>query len=192
MLIGSMVSSVLFPQVFGWIPATRATRRSTKTMGLVSVPTCTAPVTSIKSSSSLSANMDNADMLLDSGPFIVGFALVIGIAAQGWINNMTQGDRGLGAFLRDGGGFAGSGFSKIGSSDGDAVSGADPLPWLKLPDLDFVEVAGKEQSAEMQLEGLRLKMNKALQEGKLEQATELRQELEAIMKANGFDFTPEE
>jgi D-alanyl-D-alanine dipeptidase len=35
-------------------------------------------------------------------------------------------------------------------------------------------------------------MNRALQEGKVQQAIELRQQLEEIMSANGFDFTAEE
>jgi hypothetical protein len=129
--------------------------------------------------------------MLSSAPFIVGFALAFGIAAQGWINNMTQGERGLGAYLSDGKGFGGSRFSPAGGS-GDAVSGEDPLPWLKLPKLDFVEVAGQADSAEMQLEGLRQKMIRALQEGNVEEATDLRQQLEDIMTANGFDYTPNE
>jgi hypothetical protein len=129
--------------------------------------------------------------MMSSGPFVVGAALVLGIAAQGWINNLAEGDRGLGAYLSDGGGFSGSGFSDKANRENDAVSGDDPLPWLKLPKLDFVDVAGQEDSVEVQLETIRRKMNVALEEGQFEQATEIRKELEEIMTANGFDFTPE-
>ena len=104
---------------------------------------------------------------------------------------MISGDRGLGAYLSDGKGFAGSRFSPAGGS-GDAISGNDPLPWLKLPTFEFVEVAGQGDPVEEQLESLRRSMNRALQEGKVQQAIELRQELEAIMAENGFDYTAEE
>lgn len=130
-------------------------------------------------------------MMSSSGPLIVGAALVLGIAAQGWINDLAKGDRGLGAYLSDGGGFSGSGFSSKATKESDALSGDDPLPWLKLPSLDFVDVAGQEEPVEMQLEQIRQKMNQALDEGRIEQATEIRKELEEIMTANGFDFTSE-
>lgn len=139
----------------------------------------------------LDAGVDDEIVMMSSGPFIVGAALILGIAAQGWINNLAKGERGLGAYLSDGGGFSGSGFSDKANRDNDAVSGDDPLPWLKLPKLDFVDVAGQEDSVEVQLESIRRKMNAALEEGQFEQATEIRKELEEIMTANGFDFTPE-
>ena len=139
---------------------------------------------------SLTTTTDD-DLMLSSVPFIAGFALLLGIAAQGWINTMIGGDRGLGAYLSDGRGFAGSRFSPEGGS-GDAISGNDPLPWLTLPNLDFVDVAGQVDPVEVQLELLRRSMNQALQEGDLQQATELRRELEGIMAENGFDYTADE
>eukprot|EP00429_Kryptoperidinium_foliaceum_P039094 CAMPEP_0176178424 /NCGR_PEP_ID=MMETSP0120_2-20121206/91422_1 /TAXON_ID=160619 /ORGANISM="Kryptoperidinium foliaceum, Strain CCMP 1326" /LENGTH=59 /DNA_ID=CAMNT_0017516577 /DNA_START=1 /DNA_END=177 /DNA_ORIENTATION=- len=53
---------------------------------------------------------------------------------------MLEGDQGLGAFLKDGSGYNKSGFQNIQGSKGKS---SDPLPWLKLPQLDFVEVSGQ-------------------------------------------------
>ena len=130
-------------------------------------------------------------MMLSSGPIVVCVALVLGVAAQGWINGLAGGDRGLSSYLGDGSGYSGSGFSEK-PTDADAVSGDDPQPWLKLPKLDFVEVAGQNDGGmEEQLERIRQKMNRALEEGQMELATELRQELEEVMTENDFDFTSE-
>ena len=186
---GGVAASIMFPGARAWmqptIPMTQSFNIGRKRYRRTP---CLMPET--PSCISVTMAMDD-DVMLYSAPFIVGFALVIGIAAQGWINNMIGGDRGLGAYLSDGRGFAGSRFSpEVGS--GDAVSGNDPLPWLRLPTLEFVEVAGQSDPLEVQLESLRLKMNRALQEGKVQQAVELRQELEEIMSANGFDYTAEE
>ena len=84
----------------------------------------------------------------DSVPLILLAALGIGFTAQSWINFQLGGDRGLGSFLSDGSGFNRSAFrprSGTGDiSDGTAPVSTDPMPWLKLPRLDFVEVAGQE------------------------------------------------
>mmetsp|Transcript_21098 Transcript_21098/g.23451 ORF Transcript_21098/g.23451 Transcript_21098/m.23451 type:complete len:133 (-) Transcript_21098:345-743(-) len=130
--------------------------------------------------------------MFSTGPIVTIAALVIGISAQTWINSLLKGERGLSAYLRDGGGFAGSGFSKE-ASEQDALSGEDPLPWLKLPKLDFVEVSGQEErTVELKMEQVRIKMNKALEQGEIEQAKELRSELEIFMKENGFKYNPDE
>ena len=189
MVTGGIAALIVLPGVRAWMQPTIPITQSfnigrnihRRTHSMIPESSSCISVTTI---------MDD-DAVLSSAPLIVGFAIVIGIAAQGWINNMIGGDRGLGAYLSDGRGFAGSRFSPKGGS-GDAVSGNDPLPWLTLPTLDFVEVAGQSDPVEMQLESLRLKMNRALQEGKVQQAIELRQQLEEIMSANGFDFTAEE
>lgn len=129
-------------------------------------------------------------MMFSTGPVVAGTALMLGIAAQSWINTLVKGDRGLGAYLQDGNGYSGSGFSEN-SGELEAVSGEDPLPWLKLPRLDFVEVAGQEDP-DTKLQQIRRKMNNALEQGKLEQATELRIQLEEFMSENGFEYTPDE
>jgi hypothetical protein len=92
-------------------------------------------------------------------PIIVIVALTIGILANGWISRLLSGERGLGSYLSDGAGYNKSKFKPILPSNGAttttnqnkynddrAVQGDDPLPWLRLPNLDFVEVAGQTNS----------------------------------------------
>lgn len=103
---------------------------------------------------------------------------------------MLEGDQGLGAFLKDGSGYNKSGFRK---AAGKTERGEDPLPWLKLPQLDFVEVAGQpnrqqDQALLEQLESLRGQMNEQLEQGKVLEATTLRNELEALMKDAGIEY----
>lgn len=63
---------------------------------------------------------------------------------------MLSGDQGLAAFLKDGTGFQKSAFKErkpnpFGKNENAPLgSSKDPLPWLKLPTLDFVEVKGQE------------------------------------------------
>lgn len=83
-------------------------------------------------------------------PIVLIAAIGIGVAAQSWINFQLDGDRGLGKFLNDGRGYNRSAFTprrgRDDFNDGTApLSKADPLSWLKLPKLDFVEVAGQEE-----------------------------------------------
>ena len=73
--------------------------------------------------------------------FLVVLALGIGSTAQGLINKQLEGDQGLGAFLQDGRGYSNSAFRPL-LDDQDRAVQQDPLPWLKLPQLDFVEVVG--------------------------------------------------
>lgn len=129
---------------------------------------------------------------MDVSPLLVaGVALGLGVAAQGFINQMLEGDQGLGAFLKDGSGFNKSGFRRM--TTGKEKS-QDPLPWLKLPQLDFVEVAGqpnrRDEAALMErLENLRLQMNDELDQGNMEQATVIREELEALMNEAGIEYS---
>ena len=89
-------------------------------------------------------------------PIIVIVALTIGILANGWIASLISGDQGLGSYLSDGSGYNKSKFKTIqrrksnvdNNNDSTikndrAVQGDDPLPWLRLPNLDFVEVVGQ-------------------------------------------------
>jgi hypothetical protein len=85
----------------------------------------------------------------------------------------------------------------------DRAVSSDPLPWLRLPKLDYVEVAGqKDQAREdfergrmknlsttadpslvvQQLEDLRGRMNQKIAQGDMDAAESLRQQLEAKMK----------
>jgi hypothetical protein len=88
--------------------------------------------------------------------------------------------------------------------DEDRAVSSDPLPWLRLPKLDYVEVAGqKDQAREdfelgrsmvssdpslVQLEDLRVRMNQKLAQGDVDAAESLRQQLEAKMKEGGFEY----
>ena len=156
--------------------------------------------------SSLPQQFESGNIVTDVGatPIIALVAIVIGFFAQTFINSMLKGDRGLGAFLSDGSGYSGSAFRPRRSgdrSDTDApLSGPDPLPWLKLPKLDFVEVAGQESTtsnglspekeAEIvaQLEELQSVLQSEINAGNVEEANRLRQRLEALMNDYGFQY----
>lgn len=129
---------------------------------------------------------------MDVSPFLVaGVALVLFAAAQTFINQMLEGDQGLGAFLKDGSGYNRSGFNNI----ADQKDRDDPLPWLKLPKLDFVEVAGQadqEEAVYEQLETMRREMNHKLEEGNTAEATVIKDKLEKLMRANGIEFNAED
>ena len=138
--------------------------------------------------------------MFDFTPLIVvGVALGLGITAQGLINQMLEGDQGLGAFLKDGSGYNKSGFRPTTRTKKKPSSTAsnDPLPWLKLPQLDFVEVAGQppptrsgpsEKALLTKLESLRLEMNTLLKQGNVADAAVLREELELLMDEAGIEF----
>ena len=142
---------------------------------------------------------------------------------------MLEGDQGLGAFLKDGKGYNKSGYRPATStrSNGDNNNNNnnnnndndnnDPLPWLKLPRFDFVEVAGQQQSLILgeeveveedepqrvyeELERLRLKLNIELEknssninsykEEDLLEATRLRKKIERLMKIYGIEYETE-
>ena len=80
----------------------------------------------------------------DFSPFLVtALAIFLGVSAQTFINQMLEGDQGLGAFLKDGSGYNKSGFRQSSSSSSPGATASttnnnkpeDPLPWLKLPKL---------------------------------------------------------
>lgn len=128
-----------------------------------------------------------------SVPILLAAALGVGIAAQTFINQMLKGEQGLGAFLTDGGGFNKSGFRP--TKDKDVKT--DPMPWLKLPQLDFVDVAGQEKITNetelmVKLERLRNGMKLAVDQGKVREAESLRKELEQTMERYGVEFTSDQ
>jgi hypothetical protein len=174
--------------------------RLTMMMHLASAEVATTTLTT-------SATMDTLDqhdwMLsqLASPPVLLVIALVLGVLANGWIQRLLSGEQGLGSFLSDGSGFNKSGFKPVRGDEDRAVQ-SDPLPWLRLPDLDFVEVAGQEQRKKEEyakgqtnkddviakLEELRLKMKEQFDQGNVKEAEVLRQELESAMKKAGVQF----
>lgn len=125
-------------------------------------------------------------------PLILIIALSLGFAANGWINQLLKGHdnkSGLGAFLKDGSGYNRSGYTM---RDSDRAVQSDPLPWLKLPKFDFVEVAGQEKSnIEVMLERLRLDLNTALANGDRVEAKRIERELESMMNEAGIEFETE-
>lgn len=133
---------------------------------------------------------------------IVSIALIIGVAAQWFINSMVSGDRGLGAFLSDGSGFNRSNFKLVDKNNkyegNSPLSGTDPLPWLKLPKLRYVEVAGQERNevvnlsedaAREILESLAEKILYHVKNGELELAKETEAELERRLEEFGFEYS---
>lgn len=87
---------------------------------------------------------------------IVLFSILLFTLAQSFINSMLKGERGLGAFLSDGRGFKKSAFRPLDNDNNNAnikSNNADPLPWLKLPELDFVDVAGQEKKKGVRVAG---------------------------------------
>jgi hypothetical protein len=138
-------------------------------------------------------------------PLVLAFGLVVLVAAQSFIGGLTAGgEGGLGAFLRDGRGYSKSAF-KLDPSNRAASS--DPLPWLKLPRLDYVEVAGQEARRQRpvrerrgevegdgqmrgrgeildRLRGLQDEMEKSLGTGDYEEAERLRVALSGLISDN--------
>lgn len=137
------------------------------------------------------SSLDDTNNIMEFGtPIALVTAIILLVAAQGFINTLTSGNQGLGAFLKDGSGYNKSAFTpfqeKSNSSD-------DPLPWLKLPTLDFVDVAGQEEdNLQKQLQDIRIEMNEKLQEGNVEEATMLRDKLQVLMEQNGFQYEADE
>jgi hypothetical protein len=127
---------------------------------------------------------------------IVVLALGLGVAANGWIGQLMNGSggkkSGLADFLRDGRGYQNSAFSMDDSER--AVSSGDPLPWLKLPKFDYVQVAGQEDNGGddaqviAELERLRTEINKEMVKGNASEAKRLGNELETLLEENGMEF----
>lgn len=161
---------------------------------------------------------------LGDAPSVVFVAVILAIAAQSWINSLLGGDQGLGAFLSDGGGFNKSGFkprtrkrpnmdyrTTVPGDNTEPLGGPDPLPWLKLPELDFVDVAGQPKKPKQmrqsmkdmppssiekddskviaRLEFLREQMKIEIKGDNLEGAKEVENELKRVMKKEGYDYS---
>eukprot|EP00559_Dactyliosolen_fragilissimus_P007790 CAMPEP_0184861918 /NCGR_PEP_ID=MMETSP0580-20130426/6504_1 /TAXON_ID=1118495 /ORGANISM="Dactyliosolen fragilissimus" /LENGTH=168 /DNA_ID=CAMNT_0027359599 /DNA_START=119 /DNA_END=623 /DNA_ORIENTATION=- len=128
---------------------------------------------------------------------LVLVAVLLGLAGQKLLNSMMEGDQGLGAFLSDGSGYNKSGFRDL-KGNVEYDTSKDPLPWLRLPKFDYVDVAGQEvydqinEDIELgmleKLEGLQERLKSELSVGDYEKATVTKQELETYMKENGFQF----
>jgi len=137
-------------------------------------------------------------------------ALTLVTAAQTLINSMLDGDRGLRAFLSDGSGYNNSAFKGGGrrgrTTDGNTSSNSsasDPLSWLTLPKLDFVDVVGQEKETVavvvvpnkeeealvvQKLEKLAERLRFELQDGEKGKAEKTALELESLMQKYGFNY----
>ena len=122
---------------------------------------------------------------------LIAVAIFIGVTAQSFINSMIAGDQGLGAFLSDGNGFSNSKFKPLSRK----TAKADPLPWLKLPKLDFVEVAGQDdEENEMKsidrlelVQSLMQRMEKELQMGDTQGASRTKDYIDSLLNESETD-----
>jgi len=125
-----------------------------------------------------------------STAILVVVAGSLGILSQTLINSMLKGDQGLSAFLSDGKGYGNSKF-KAGSEENGRLA-EDPMPWLRLPNLSFVDIAGQEALNEEELvkklELLAERGKLELERGDKEKAAETRIELNSLMKNYGFEY----
>lgn len=179
-------------QTAAFVPMTNHRRHRIRSRAFQSVNSIDFPHATM-SSSSLSAAFSPQSLLLSSTDFdstlfllpdnpllsplaVVVLAAVLLFSAQTFINNMLEGDQGLGAFLKDGSGYNRSGYRPNAGSDESEAK--DPLPWLKLPKLDFVEVAGQETLMEQQLQ-----LQEEEQERVYQELDRLKQELSSEIQS---------
>lgn len=147
----------------------------------------------VRKSTALAVIQDDSFMTSTAPvPLVLVVALGLFIAAQTLINQQLRGDQGLGAFLRDGSGYSGSAFRP--KTQAGTEGSSDPLPWLRLPQIDFVQVAGQEDPGKEdvalfeRLEELRIQIQANYEEGNIEQANLIQQELVQLMKENGIEY----
>lgn len=178
---------------------------------------CVSPSLSPQLINPLTSYLSVAPTLFDptdvpiSTPIVLLAAIALAVLAQSWINTMIGGEQGLGAFLSDGSGFSRSKFKPRKRDAGDVdpskpLGGADPLPWLKLPEFDYVDVAGQPKKPKMipnssaksrsneaevvsKLELLSAKLKKEVENDNLIEAKRIELELERIMEEEGFSFS---
>lgn len=127
--------------------------------------------------------------IMDPSIFVILSAIFLGLSIQMFIDTMLKGDQGLSAFLSDGKGYNKSNFNPM----KDEKLDRDPLPWLKLPRLDFVDVAGQNNDEEERiivnkLETLVASMMDDLNCGDKAKAAAKMKELKELMDKYGFEY----
>ena len=128
--------------------------------------------------------MDRLDPVSIFG--LLTFTIILGATAQSFINSMIQGEQGLGAFLSDGEGFKNSKFKPLSRKP----VKDDPLPWLKLPKLSFVEVAGQEEEEPERfqlIQELMQRMDSELQKGDTEGATQTKYYIDSLLNESDIN-----
>ena len=201
------------PSTTAFIPVPRS--KSPHTTSSIKISSSTLGILLPEQSSDF-LDVDIPDALLPPEELAVAFAfgaLGLFIVSQSFINSMLEGDDGLGAYLSDGSGYNKSGFRMnnkkrrmgkggIGNNKNDdtqvAVSGKDPIPWLKLPKLDFVEVAGQveleidqekqDAAISVRLDGLRERLNSQTSTGDTFGALATEKEMRNVMEECGFEY----
>jgi hypothetical protein len=128
--------------------------------------------------------------------FVPALAVILLVASQGFINQLASGDQGLGAYLKDGKGVGRSSFRPLTVDDDSRAVSSDPLPWLKLPKLDFVEVAGQVDAAtdklvHDKLASMHAQVQNRIDHGDYKQAERLKKELDTLMKDAGWEYNNE-
>ena len=157
----------------------------------ISAPPALTSVRSLSTTTTLNVSSNIPDDL-PLVPFAAIAAIILLITAQSWINFLLKGDRGLGAFLSDGSGFNKSGFKP--SKAGDDNDMEDPMPWLKLPQFDYVDVAGQPKSSidgevVSQMEEMKEQIKVNIDAGDMVAAKQIEMELESLMQKEGYEFT---
>jgi hypothetical protein len=168
-------------------------------LAILYIQSCTIIQRRVTTTTLLHATPNNIPNDLPLVPLATIAALILLITAQSFINFLLKGDRGLGAFLSDGSGYNKSGFRRTNNSD-DRME-TDPLPWLKLPMFDYVDVAGQKKEQMMvagstdeeivllrRMEEMKDQIRERIDEGKYDSARKIELELELLMKAEGYEF----
>lgn len=129
-----------------------------------------------------------------SNAALVVVAGALGILSQTLINSMLKGDQGLSAFLSDGKGYGNSKFKEASGDNGRLQD--DPLPWLRLPNLSFVDIAGQdvlnEEEIAKKLDLLVERGRMELERGDKDKAAQTKKELNTLMKNYGFEYKEEQ
>ena len=145
-----------------------------------------------------SASFDSS--IINPVPITVG-SIAVAVMVLTIQNDLTSGRSGLGAFLKDGSGFQGSGYQP------NTKSKDAPLAWLKLPKFDFVEVFGAENEVDLggvpvdaslasiaeaefesRLNSVAALLRACLAAGDYDRAAELRKKLEIMLENSGFEY----
>ncbi|EJK48895.1 hypothetical protein THAOC_32272 [Thalassiosira oceanica] len=206
-----MVAFILIYPLAG-VPASTRLRGATgasSTRGAIGAPSpASLPTLQMSSQFEYIEQIDQATIQI---PILVAASFLLFFSAQTFINTLLSGDRGLGSYLSDGGGYGRSGFvpRRKGEDASDApLSGPDLLPWLKLPEFDYVEVKGQpinptrntfpetgsdELSSDksdvlVELELMRDQLRVKVEDGDMLAAKKIEDRLRELMKREGFEY----
>lgn len=129
------------------------------------------------------------DALSDLGTSLIVAASGLGVllGAGSLIAGAYEGEKGLGAFLRDGEGYQKSGY-KDDKLEARRMKAPDFLDKVSLPAFDFVQVYSGEENAVEQAENLRKELSKTLDLGDVDKARQIERKLNKVMRDNGLRY----